>query len=296
MPDILRTPDERFANVPDFDYPPQYVQLDDTRMHYVDAGEGAETLLCLHGEPSWSFLYRHLLAAFVGDHRAIAPDLIGFGRSDKYAAPEDYSFAMHAAKLHAFIEALDLHNITLVCQDWGGILGLNAVRHMPERFARLVVMNTGLPSGQEPAPRAFLAWQKTSARMKDMPVGEMLQQGTATTLPDAVVAAYDAPFPDARYKAGAHIFPSLVPTAPDHPGASDMQATRAFLKNWHKPALVMFSDGDPITRGGDTFFRKLIPSANQQPEIIITGGGHFLQEDNGPELAQHMLDFIRRTT
>ncbi|MFP4324053.1 MAG: haloalkane dehalogenase [Anaerolineales bacterium] len=297
MPQVLRTSDDRFDNLPDFAFAPHYVQLDDTRLHYVDESQHNETILCLHGEPSWSFLYRHMLARFAAaGYRAIAPDLIGFGRSDKYADKDDYSFAMHMDKLRGFIGLLDLQHITLVVQDWGGLLGLTLVREMPERFARLVIMNTGLPTGEEAMPRAFLAWRRMSAQINDMPVGEVIQQGTVQHLPDDVLAAYDAPFPDARYKAGAHIFPSLVPISPEQEGATELKATRKFLQTWDKPTLVMFSDSDPITRGGAAFFRGLIPTASAQPDITIQGAGHFLQEDKGPEIAEHILAFVHATT
>lgn len=298
MLDVLRTPDDRFADLPDFPFAPHYANTSGLRMHYLDEGQAdaAETVLCLHGEPSWSYLYRHMIPPLVeAGYRVVAPDLIGFGRSDKLLYGEDYSFDLHARMVNGFIEQLDLQAVTVVVQDWGGLLGLNAVRLMPERFARLVIMNTGLPTGEEPMPRAFLAWQKVAARMDDMAVAEIIQNGTDSELSPAVLAAYDAPFPEARYKAGAHIFPALVPTAEDQPGAAEMKATRQALAAWDKPALVMFSDGDPITRGGDQFFRQLIPTASEQPDITITQAGHFLQEDKGPEIAEHIQAFIERT-
>ncbi|HKV86227.1 MAG TPA: haloalkane dehalogenase [Ktedonobacterales bacterium] len=294
---IIRTPDERFAQLPDFPFAPHYAEVTGgARMHYVDEGSG-ETILCLHGEPSWSYLYRKMIPALAAGHRVIAPDLIGFGRSDKYTETADYTFAMHHDALVAFLDALALSEITLVCQDWGGLLGLCLAAELPDRFARLVIMNTGLPTGDEPATRGFLAWQAFALRSTDLPIGRIIRSGTAQgdQMPEAVVAAYEAPFPDDAYKAGAKAFPALVPTSPDQEASAPLRHARRALARWDKPALVMFSDGDPITRGGDAFFRRLIPTAKDQPEITIPGAGHFLQEDKGEELAAHILAFLERT-
>jgi len=297
---ILRTPDERFQNLPDFAFAPHYVEVTGMRMHYLDEGRG-EPILCLHGEPSWCYLYRKMLPTLTARHRVVAPDLIGFGRSDKPAQKSDYTYAMHHDALSAFILALDLQRITLVCQDWGGLLGLPLAVEMPERFARLVIMNTGLPTGDAPQGQAsqasnaaFMAWRNFAAGSKDMDVGRVVQGAVKSKLSDAVVAAYNAPFPAASYKAGAHQFPLLVPVSPDAEAAPIMRRTREALKSWTKPALVMFSDSDPITAGGDRFFRQLIPSATNEPEIVIQHAGHFLQEDKGEEIAQHVSEFLKR--
>lgn len=294
---IIRTPDERFADLPGYPFAPHYAQAGPARMHYVDEGQG-EVILCLHGEPSWSYLYRKAIPPLAAGHRVVAPDLIGFGRSDKFTEVEAYTFQMHHDALVAFLDALALSDITLVCQDWGGLLGLCLAAEYPDRFARLVIMNTGLPTGDEPATRGFLAWQAFALRSPDLPIGRIIRSGTAQgdQLPDAVVAAYEAPFPDISYKAGAKAFPALVPTSPDQEASAPLRHARRALARWRKPALVMFSDGDPITRGGDAFFRRLIPTAADQPEITITGAGHFLQEDKGEEIAQHILAFLERTT
>jgi haloalkane dehalogenase len=294
---LLRTPDERFANLPDFPFAPRYVEINGARMHYVDEGRGRDVVLCLHGEPSWSFLYRHMITPLAQHYRVLAPDLIGFGRSDKYSAIADYSYSMHHDMLAGFIRALELSNITLVGQDWGGILGLPIAAEMPERFARLVIMNTGLPSGDVPITEGFMQWRAFAERVgRDLPISLIFERSLASgSLPPAIKAAYEAPFPDAAYKAGAAALPLLVPLKPDDPGAAEIRQARERLKTWQKPALVLFSDGDPVTRGGDRFFRKLIPTANDQPEITITGAGHFLQEEKGAEIAAHLDAFIRRT-
>ena len=293
---ILRTPDERFANLPGFPFAPNYVEVDGVRVHYVDEGQG-ETMLCLHGEPSWSFLYRKMIPALTEKHRTLAMDFVGFGRSDKFADREAYSFRMHRDTLAGFIERLGLERITLVVQDWGGLIGLTVASQMPGRFARLVIMNTFLPTGEEPIGGAFLKWRTFAERTPDLPIGFVMASGMAHggELAPEVIAAYEAPFPDASYKAGAAAFPLLVPIVPEDPGAAEMREARSALSKWRKPALVAFSDKDPIMRGGDAFFRELIPTAKDQPEIVIEGAGHFLQEEKGEEIAQHILDFTART-
>jgi haloalkane dehalogenase len=296
----LRTPDERFQNLPGYDFAPHYTEVIGLRMHYLDEGQG-DPVLCLHGEPSWCYLYRKMIPTLAKNNRVIAPDLIGFGRSDKPTAREDYTYAMHHDALGRFIEALDLRRITLVCQDWGGLLGLPLAAEMPERFARLVMMNTGLPTGDPPqtpaaeaSAAAFLAWRNFASSSDDMPISGVIRGACVTRPTPEVLAAYDAPFPDKSYKVGALMFPLLVPIAPTDAAAPVMKRTREALKQWTKPALAMFSDSDPITAGGDQFFRRLIPSASAEPEITIAGGGHFLQEDKGEELAEQIARFIER--
>jgi haloalkane dehalogenase len=293
----LRTPDDRFANLPGYPFAPHYATVDGLRIHYVDEGpRSAAPILCLHGEPSWSYLYRKMIPIFVAaGHRVVAPDLVGFGRSDKPVRREDYTFARHVAWMRGVLEALDLRRATLVGQDWGGLVGLRLVAEHPHRFARVVVANTGLPTGDTPLGPAFDAWREFSQTTPVFAVGRIVQGGCATALPDDVVAAYDAPFPDDRYKAGARQFPTLVPARPDDPASDANRAAWKVLREWRKPFLTAFSDKDPVTAGGDRVFRETVPGAAGQPHTTIEGAGHFLQEDRGEEFARVVVDFVGRT-
>ncbi len=293
----LRTPDERFENLPDYDFAANYVAVDDMRMHYVDEGpRDGDVVLLLHGEPSWSYLYRFMIPPLRdAGLRVIAPDLIGFGKSDKPASKSDYSYAVHVAWMRQFIEALDLQGITLFCQDWGSLIGLRVAAENEERFARIVLGNGGLPTGDQEMPRAFRIWRTFALYSPWFPIGKIIQKGTVTELPDAVVKAYDAPFPAARYKAAARAFPALVPVTPDNPARAANRAAWKIFANWQKPFLTSFSNRDPITRGGERVWQETVPGARNREHVKIRNAGHFLQEDKGPELAEVLKTFIRET-
>ena len=293
----LRTPDDRFVNLPGYPFEPHYVDVDGLRMHYVDEGpRDAQPVLMLHGEPSWSYLYRKMIPVLTAAGlRAVAPDLIGFGRSDKPASQDDYSYASHVAWVTSFVEQADLRNITLVCQDWGGLIGLRIAAEHPERFARIVAANTFLPTGDDPPGAAFLRWQEFSQKAPQLPIGNIINGATTTELSPEIIAAYDAPFPDESYKAGARKFPLLVPTRPDDPASAANRKAWEVLGAWTKPFLCAFSDGDPVTRGGDRAFQSRVPGTKGQPHTTIAGGGHFLQEDKGEELARVVVDFIAKS-
>lgn len=294
--DFVRTPESQFSHLPGYPFEAHYLTLDGLRMHYVDEGAG-EVVMCLHGEPTWSYLYRKMIPVLETKHRVIAPDFIGFGKSDKPTSQDAYSLNFHVEKLIQLFKALDLCNVTLVVQDWGGLVGLVVATRIPERIGRLVIMNTGLPTGDIPQTEGFMRWRQFAERTPDLPIGRLIKNAMAAghDLPADIVRAYEAPFPDVTYKAGAQAFPLLVPLQPDDPGAADFREARDYLARWQKPALVMFSDSDPITKGGDRFFRKWIPSAASQPVITIENAGHFLQEEKGEEIAAHILAFIERS-
>jgi len=292
--ETLRTPDHCFEALPDYPFDPHYLDINGLRVHYVDEGShDSEIVLMLHGEPSWSFLYRHMIPLFVAaGKRAIAPDLVGFGKSDKPARTEDYTYQRHVDWMTQWMEELDLQNITLIGQDWGSLIGLRLVAENPERFSRVVIANGGLPTGDHPMSPAFERWQSYSQTMPEFRAAHIINTGCTTELASDVVAAYDAPFPDDSYKAGARIFPSLVPTTPDDPVTQANRDAWQALQNFKKPFLTAFSDCDPITAGGEAVLQKLIPGAAGQPHTTIEGAGHFLQEDRGTELAQAVLDFM----
>lgn len=282
---ILRTPDTAFAGLNDFPFEPHYAEVkeasDNTalRVHYLDEGpRDAPVVLMMHGEPSWCYLYRHMIAPMVAaGFRVVAPDLIGFGKSDKPAQKSDYSYARHVAWMRQWIEALDLTNITLACQDWGSLIGLRLVAEMPDRFAGVALSNGGLPEGG-PAPRPFAIWRAFSQWSPVFPIGKLISKGTKRGLSEAEIAAYDAPFPTSAYKAGARIFPSFVPFE-DNIAVPDQKRAWVVLERWGKPFLCCFSDGDPITRGGETRFIGRVPGTNGQPHTTLKGG-HFIQEDD----------------
>lgn len=299
---VLRTPEERFKELPDYPFEPHYVEVPDgedgsLRIHYVDENpQGSEPILLLHGEPSWSFLYRKMIPIFVeAGYRAVVPDLVGFGRSDKPADRNDYTYQRHVDWMQTWLDKVDLNGITLFGQDWGGLIGLRLVAGNPARFARVVVSNTGLPTGDAPISEAFLNWRKFSQKSPEFDIGAIISMGSQTTLSEEVLAAYNAPFPGDTYKEGARIFPSLVPIDPGDPAAPANRKTWEVLSKFEKPFLTAFSDGDPITKGGDAIFQERVPGTKGQPHKTIKGGGHFLQEDCGAELARVMVDFMKLT-
>ena len=302
--EALRTPEERFADLPDYPFEPNYAEVRDgeggtLRVHYLDEGPSdAAPVLFVHGEPSWSYLYRHMVPVLVdAGHRVVVPDLVGFGRSDKPTRQTDYSYARHVAWLSELVfDHLDLRDATFFGQDWGGLLGLRLVAAEPDRFARVVIGNSGLPTGHGPASEAFLRWQRFSQTTPVFPVGDLVGRACTTELSAAVVAAYDAPFPDDTFKAGARIFPSFVPTNPDDPETAPNQAAWRVLEAFQKPFLCAFSDSDPVTAGGDAPFLAKVPGARGRQHPTIVGAGHFLQEDAGPELAAVIRDFISDTS
>ena len=292
---VLRTPESRFDQLPGYPFAPKYLEIDGMRMHYIDEGPGdADPVLLLHGEPSWSYLYRFMIPPLVeAGHRVVAPDLIGFGKSDKPTKKSDYSFALHVSWMRQFVEALDLIRITLFCQDWGSLIGLRVAAENEYRFARIALGNGGLPTGDQSMPKAFNTWRAFALWSPWFPIGKIVQRGTVSELPDDVVAAYDAPFPSSTYKAGARAFPALVPTTPDDPASEANRAAWQVFSRWEKPFLTTFSNRDSITRGGEVPWQTHVPGARLQNHVTIKNAGHFLQEDKGPELAAVLIDFMR---
>jgi haloalkane dehalogenase len=293
---VLRTPEERFDAVPDFGYQPRYADVGGLRLASVEAGPAdGEPVLLLHGEPSWSFLYRKVMPVLAdAGLRAIAADLAGFGRSDKPAEIGDHSYARHVEWIRALaFDRLDLRGLTLVGQDWGGLIGLRLVAEHPGRFARVVAANTGLPTGDQAMPEVWLRFREVVRTAPELSVSRLVQSGCRTKLAPEVLAAYDAPFPDAAYTAAARAMPGLVPTSPDDPAAEANRAAWRQLSAWDKPFLVAFSDRDPITGGMAPVLKRAIPGAAGIEHPVIEGAGHFLQEDAGERLGTVIADFVR---
>jgi haloalkane dehalogenase len=299
----LRTPDERFADLPGFPYRPRYADVPDgaggtLRMAYVETGPATGPVaLCLHGEPSWSYLYRTVAPVLAGaGMRVVAPDMVGFGRSDKPAEVADHTYRRHVEWMRALVfDHLDLRDVTVVGQDWGGLIGLRLVAEHPERVARVVVANTGLPTGDFPMPDVWLRFRESVRTAPALDIARFVQSGCRTTLADDVHAAYDAPFPDESYKAGPRAMPGLVPTEPDDPEGPANRAAWEKLKTWDKPFLVAFSDGDPITGAMAPIFTDLVPGARDRAHPTIGGAGHFLQEDAGERLGREIAAFVQET-
>jgi haloalkane dehalogenase len=293
---VVRTPEDRFASLPDFGYPPRYADVGGLRLAYVEAGPAdGEPVLLLHGEPSWSFLYRRVMAVLAdAGLRAIAPDLVGFGRSDKPAEIIDHSYQRHVEWIRAFaFDRLDLRGLTLVGQDWGGLIGLRLVAEHQGRFARVVAANTGLPTGDQPMPDVWLRFREVVRTAPRLRVSRLVAAGCQTDVPAAVLAAYDAPFPDETFMAGVRAMPGLVPTSPDDPAAEANRAAWRELSGWDKPFLVAFSDGDPITGAMAPILKRAVPGARGLEHPVIEGAGHFLQEDAGERLGAVIAGFVR---
>ena len=294
--DILRTPDERFENLPDYPFTPHYSEISDgLRVHYVDEGpKDGPVVLLMHGQPSWSYLYRFMIPLLVEKGaRVLAPDLIGFGKSDKPRDRNDYTYERHIGWMTEWLHALDLKGISLFCQDWGGLIGLRMVAAEPDRFACVTASNTGLPIGQGQASEAFMNWLEYSQTVPVLPIGGILQQATVRELTDAEVAAYDAPFPDESYKAGARAFPALVPITENHASAAENREAWGRLMAFEKPFITAFSDKDPITKGGEKPFRERVPGAKGQTHHDVTDGAHFVQEDQPAALVEAILDAMK---
>ena len=286
--DVFRTPDTRFEGLAGYPYEPHYVDVNGLRLHHIDEGSGP-TVLCFHGEPDWSYLYRHMLDRLVATgHRVVCPDLVGFGRSDKPTDQQWYTYERHVEHVTRHLEQVQLDDVTVVVQDWGGPIGLRwAVEHA-DQVERLVVMNTGLFTGR--VSKGFMAWREFAERTPDLPIGVIMQSATTTELGPEILAGYEAPFPTAESKAGAQRFPLIVPLSPEDPGAAEMAAVRDELSRWQKPALVAFSDSDPVfpyPLAGEVF-TQLLPTAGEQ--VRIEGAAHFLQEDRGPQIVEAMLE------
>jgi haloalkane dehalogenase len=291
---ILRTADSHFENLPDYDFQPNYVEIQDgLRLHYVDEGpRDGRVVIMMHGEPSWSFLYRHMIKTVSqAGYRVLAPDLIGFGRSDKPSEQTDYTYTRHVGWMQSWFNQMNVQDAVLFCQDWGGLIGLRLVAENADRFAGVIAGNTFLPTGDMNPGDAFYKWREFAKIVPEFPVGGIIRGATVKDLGEGVEAAYNAPYPDESYKAGARIFPALVPTSPDMDGVKENLAAWDVFKKWEKPFLTSFSDQDPITAGVEKVFHKLIPGTKGQPHQILKGGGHFLQEDVHAELSQIIIEF-----
>ncbi|MFW7381106.1 MAG: haloalkane dehalogenase [Oligoflexus sp.] len=296
---VLSTPEDRFQDLQEYPFKSHFLKVEDGQgaklnMHYLDEGpKQAEVILLLHGEPTWSYLYRDMVAGLKNEYRVIAPDLIGFGKSDKFEQREDYTYASHISWVKLLLDGLNLSSITMFCQDWGGLIGLRLLAQDPSRFLRVVAANTFLPTGEGKPSSAFLEWRDFSQNSKSFSISKVIASGCTKPLSDEALRAYDAPYPDESYKAGARAFPALVPIYADDPEALKNREAWQILKEWKKPFLTAFSDQDPITRGGDKLFQSLIPGCQNQNHTTVQGAGHFLQEDNSAELVDIIDRFIK---
>lgn len=294
---VLRTPEARFVNLTDFPYAPHYTEIEGLRIAHIDEGPSqAPLVLLMHGEPTWSYLYRKMIPVLLdAGCRVVAPDLVGFGRSDKPTDRTAYSYFNHVRWMTHWMRANELTNMTLFCQDWGSLIGLRMVAENPLRFDRVVLANGGLPTGTMRVPMAFKVWRAFAQYSPWFPVGRIVKAGCALGLSDQAVAAYEAPYPDRRYQVAARVFPGFVPTTPDNPERANNERAWEVFKRWDKPFLTLFSNRDPVTRGGHQVWQALVPGAKGQAHAVTRGAGHFLQEDKGPEVAAAIARFIRTT-
>ncbi|WP_179346688.1 haloalkane dehalogenase [Winogradskyella ursingii] len=297
MKEIIRTPENRFENLEDYNFQSNYLNVEDgLRLHYLDEGnDNNPTILLLHGEPSWSYLYRKMIPILSNNFRVVAPDLIGFGKSDKLVSQQDYSYQKHIDWISTFIEKLDLKNIVLFCQDWGGLTGLRIITEMNNRFDMVIASNTTLPTGKTPVPESFLQWRAYSQHSTGFNIGKVIDTGTIQSLSEKVFEAYNAPFPSEEYKAGARIFPTLVPIDQDDPESIKNLKAWEKLKSWNKPFLTIFGDEDDIMIGAEKAFQKIVPGAKEQNHKILNAG-HFIQEEKGEELAELIIEFYNKNT
>ncbi|MFZ9004155.1 MAG: haloalkane dehalogenase [Robiginitalea sp.] len=297
MKEIIRTPENRFENLKDYDFNGNYIDVEKgLRLHYLDEGNNHKpTVLLLHGEPSWSYLYRKMIPVLSDRFRVIAPDLIGFGKSDKLVNKQDYSYQNHINWISTFIEKLDLRNIILFCQDWGGLLGLRIITEMDNRFDMVIASNTTLPTGKIPMPESFMQWRAFSQHSTGFNIGKVIDMGTVEPLSEKVLEAYNAPFPSEEYKAGARIFPALVPIEPEDPESINNLKSWEKLKSWDKPFLTVFGDEDNIMIGAEKILQNLVPGAKGQNHKILNAG-HFIQEEKGEELAELIIEFYNENT
>ena len=291
---FLRTPEERFQQLPDFAYTPHYTELGGLRIAHIDEGpRDGPVVLLMHGEPAWSFLYRKMIPILVAaGMRVLVPDQVGFGLSDKPTQRSEYTYENHVQWMSAWLESVNAKDITLFCQDWGSLIGLRMVAEMPDRFARIALSNGGLPTGKEKIPRAFHIWRAFAMYSPWFPIGKIVRTGCAQGLNDLEVAAYDAPYPNSRYKVGARVFPTLVPIHPNDPAGPANERAWALFKAWHKPFITLFSTRDPVTKGGQVAWQRKVPGAQGQNHTQIRGAGHFVQEDKGQELARALIQYI----
>ena len=292
---FLRTPEERFQNLPDFPFTPHYTEIGGLRIAYIDEGpKDGPVVLLMHGEPAWSFLYRKMIPVLVNaGMRVLVPDQVGFGRTDKPTLRSDYTYANHVQWMSAWLESQNLSGITLFCQDWGSLIGLRMAAEMPERFDRIALSNGGLPTGTGKVPRAFHIWRAFAIYSPWFPIGKIVKTGCAKGLTDTEVAAYNAPYPNRRYKVGARVFPTLVPIDPSNPAREANERAWDVFKAWQKPFITLFSTRDPVTKGGQVMWQKKVPGAAGQNHTQIRGAGHFVQEDKGVEVAEALVAFIQ---